>query len=113
MTIQKDITVEIGSDYALSLIVNDPINGNPVDLSNASIFCQCRTAWNVAPFFQATHSITEATNGQATVFFMGADTAGLVPQRGRYDILIILGNGSRHRFAEGSVNFQAAMSQPS
>lgn len=112
MTIAKDLEIEIGSDYALALVVNDPIANGPVNLTGATILCQCRTAWNVPPFFSATHVITAAAQGKATVFFMGASTASLTPQRGRYDILIMLADGSRHRFAEGSVNFQAAMSQP-
>jgi len=113
VTIAKDLEIEIGSDYALALVVNNPIDNTPVNLTGSTILCQCRTAWNIAPFFSATNSITDATHGKATVFFMGANTAALSPQRGRYDILIILADGSRHRFAEGSVNFQAAMSQPS
>ena len=112
MTIAKDLEIEIGSDYALALVVNNPIDSTPVNLTGATILCQCRTSWNAPAFFEATHILTDATHGKATVFFMGADTAGLTPQRGRYDILIILADGSRHRFAEGSVNFQAAMSQP-
>lgn len=112
MTIARDLEIEIGSDHAISLVVTNAITGSAVDLTGATILCQCRTAWNVAPFFEATHSITDATHGKASVFFMGADTAHLTPQRGRYDILIILSNGERHRFAEGAINFQAAMSQP-
>ena len=87
--------IEQGSDFSFSFIYKD-VNGNPVDLTSATITGQIKLDWNtsaLASFTISKHS--PATDGYVGVSLAAASSASIAPGRYKYDIRISL-NGVSH-----------------
>jgi hypothetical protein len=87
--------IEQGSDFAFSFIYKD-VNGNPVNLTSATITGRITSAWNASTL--ANFTITKhnpATDGYVGVSLAASSSATIAPGRYKYDIRISL-NGVSH-----------------
>lgn len=104
-----DITILQGSDYALLVTVEDPFTGDPMDLTGATILAQVRTSWD-SPVI-ATFSTAIGLNGQFSMTLSGAVSQSINPPvNAKYDVLIVLQDGTRMRVLEGDVFFRLSIS---
>jgi hypothetical protein len=91
-----DNAIEQGSDFSFSLIYKDS-DGNPINLTSATITAQIKNAWNEATL--ASFTVTKnspATDGFIGLFLPAATSAGIPPERYQYDIRIAIGGNVNH-----------------
>lgn len=102
MAIQKDLTIKYGSDFALSITVQNA-DGSAFDLTGCRIVAQVRKSSNHPVIVSFVPTITNLVGGLATLTLLGNSTKDLEPVQSVYDIIIITSGGSRYCFAEGNV----------
>ena len=82
--------IEQGSDFAFSFIYQD-VNGNPVNLTSATLTGQIKQNWNTTAL--ASFTLTKnspATDGYVGVSLPASATVSVAPGRYKYDIRISL-----------------------
>ncbi|OBQ44553.1 MAG: hypothetical protein AN484_06605 [Aphanizomenon flos-aquae WA102] len=91
-----DNAIEQGSDFSFSLIYKDS-DGNPINLTAATITSQIKDAWNESAL--ASFTVTKnspATDGFIGLFLPAATSAAIPPERYQYDIRIAIGGNVDH-----------------
>jgi hypothetical protein len=87
--------IEQGSDFSFSFIYKD-VNGNPVNLTSATITGEIKKDWNTSSL--ASFTITKhnpATDGYVGISLAASSSESIPPDRYKYDIRISL-NGVNH-----------------
>jgi len=105
-----DITILQGSDFSLSLTVQDAV-GDPIDITGATILSQIRTSWDAPVIATFTPLITDGVNGEFNLYLSGATSQAIAPPiNARYDVLITLVSGTRMRVLGGNCVSELAIS---
>jgi hypothetical protein len=105
-----DITILQGSDFSLSLTVQDAV-GDPIDITGATILSQIRTSWDAPVIATFTSLITDGVNGKFNLYLSGATSQAISPPiNARYDVLLTLVSGTRMRVLEGKCVSELAIS---
>jgi hypothetical protein len=88
--------IEQGSDFSFSLIYKDS-DGNPINLTTATITSQIKDAWNESTL--ASFTVTKnspATDGYIGLFLPASASASIPPERYKYDIRVVVGSNVDH-----------------
>ncbi len=97
----KDIYINQGSDYIDSIIMRTTY-GSPVDITNYTFTGQLRRSYYSAnASANLTITVTDASNGIASIVILAADTANIAAGRYVYDIKMYDTANVTNRISEG------------
>ena len=96
MKLKKRITIVKGNDKDFTVRVKK--DGNPVDLTDVSIFCEVKDKPNGNLLFNAIITITDAVNGIFKVRFPKEETQNLALQRVYFDFRFVFIDGTEKNF---------------
>jgi hypothetical protein len=100
MALEYNIFIEQGTDFQLTMNIADE-TGAPLDLSTYEAYSQMRRSYDSPDAVDITVDISDAENGEVTLFIPHVDTVNLRPGRYLYDVEIVSVDNVISRILEG------------